>query len=80
LSSSDSKIIRLASRVVMPLVYPFSTSYGESGEYMLHGLLSASKGAHLVGSRGENIGTTKYSGTTESMKKLWEHTVKETQV
>jgi hypothetical protein len=79
MASSDSTITRLASRVI-PLTYPFSTSYGEAGEYMLHGLLSASNGAFRIGSRGEDIGTKRYFGSIESRKKLWEHTVKETQV
>jgi NAD(P)-dependent dehydrogenase (short-subunit alcohol dehydrogenase family) len=80
MSSSDSTILRLASLALGPLLYPFSTSYGESGEYMLHGLLNASKGAFRVGSRGEDIGTKRYFGSTESRKKLWEHTINETRV
>jgi len=79
-SSSDSAVIRVASFALKPLTYLLSISYAEAGEYMLHGLLNATKGAVRVGSRGEDIGMKRYFGSEESRKMLWEHTVKETQV
>jgi hypothetical protein len=47
---------------------------------MLYGLLSATKGAFRVGSRGEDIGKKGYFGSEEARKKLWEHTMEATQV
>jgi hypothetical protein len=76
MSSSDSLIIRAASYVIMGLGYPFSASYQESGEYMLHGLLSASKGACRIGAKGEDVGMEKSFGSEDARKRLWEHTAK----
>jgi len=78
MSSSDSPIIRAASYVIMGLGYPFSASYQESGEYMLYGLLNATKGAFRVGERGEDLGMKKVFGSEDARKKLWEHTAKVT--
>ncbi|KAG6837754.1 hypothetical protein H0H93_001681 [Arthromyces matolae] len=47
----------------------------ESGEYMLHAALSNQKGFFRAGSRGEDIGMSRYFGSDEARKKLWEHTV-----
>ena len=78
MSTSDSPIIRAASYAVMGLGYLFgvSSSYQESGEYMLHGLLGATQGAFRIGERGEDLGTTKFLGSDEAKKQLWEHTAK----
>jgi hypothetical protein len=80
MASSSTPMLRLVSSVVVPLLYPFSTSYRESGEYMLHGLLNSTKGAFAVGSKGESKGITGYLGSEEARKKLWEHTVETTRV
>lgn len=80
MSSSESPLIRASSSVVMTLAYPLLTSVEDSGEYMLHGLLNATKGSFRVGSRGENMGLKRYFGSPEARKKLWEHTVSEIQV
>jgi hypothetical protein len=80
MSSSDSPIIRAASHVIMGLGYPFSATYQESGEYMLHGLLSATKGVFRIGARGEKFEMKKFLGSEDARKKLWEHTVKVAEV
>lgn len=80
LSSSSSPIIRLTSSITMALAYPFSFSYQESGEYMLYGLLNSTKGAFQVGSKGEIHEMKASLGSEEARKRLWEHTVKTTQV
>ena len=80
MASSDSLILRAVSSIVVPLSYPFSTSYAEAGEYMLHGLFDSTKGAFRYGSRGENLGMKKASGSEEARKRLWEHTVTATQL
>lgn len=78
MSTSDSPIIRAASYAVMGLGYVFGTSssYQESGEYMLHGLLGATQGAFRIGERGEDLGTEKFLGSEEARRDLWEHTAK----
>jgi len=80
MSSSDSPLLRASSYILPALVYPFSTSLQETGEYLLHGLLNHTTGAFRVGSRGEDIGMKRYFGSEEARKRLWEHTVKATQV
>jgi len=62
----------------MGLGYAFgvSSSYQDSGEYMLHGLLSTTHGAFRIGERGEDLGTKKFLGSEEARRKLWEHTAK----
>ena len=78
MSTSDSLIIRAGSYVVMGLGYVFgiSSSYQQSGECMLHGLLSATQGAFRIGKMGEDLGTKKFLGSEEARRKLWEHTAK----
>jgi hypothetical protein len=78
MTSSDSPIVRASAALIMPLSHLFSTSLEETGNYMLHGLLNASKGAFRVGCRGEDLGLDKYVGSEEARKILWEHTVKAT--
>ena len=57
-----------------------SNSYDESGEYMLYGILTASKRAGW--SRYDEDGTTlsgnEYIATEEERKRLWAHAVEET--
>jgi len=78
MSSSDSPIIRAASYAVMGLGYALglASSYQDSGEYMLHGLLSSTNGAFQIGERGEELGMKKFLGSEEARMKLWEHTEK----
>ena len=82
MANSDSPMIKLASSLALGLTYPFSTSYTDAGEYMLHGLLnsSSSGGFFRVGSRGEDIGMKRWFGSEEARKKLWQHTVEATSV
>ncbi|KAF9461000.1 hypothetical protein BDZ94DRAFT_1168553 [Collybia nuda] len=79
-SSADSMLIKASAYIVPILGYPFSTSQEETGEYMLYGILNATKGVFRIGSRGEDIGKKRYFGSEEARKKLWEHTIVETQV
>jgi hypothetical protein len=78
MSTSDSLIIRAAWYPIMGLGYVFgmSSSYQESGEYMLHGLLSATRGAFRIGQRGGDLGMKKFLGSEEARRELWEHTAK----
>ncbi|KAF9460994.1 hypothetical protein BDZ94DRAFT_1264643 [Collybia nuda] len=81
LSSSETPLLRAASYIIPALTYPFTTSQVDAGEYLLHGMLNTSKGAFSrIGSRGEDIGMSRYFGSEEARRRLWEHTVKATQV
>jgi len=80
MSSSNSLLLRAASPVLIGLAYPFMTSYQEAGEYMLYGLLHNKQGFFRVGSRGEDLGMKNYFGSEEARKKLWEHSIKATEV
>ncbi|KAG5638300.1 hypothetical protein H0H81_000825 [Sphagnurus paluster] len=62
------------------LLSPFFINYQDSGEYMLHGLLSKKEGFFRVSSQGEDIGMKKYFGSEEARKRLWEHTAQATKV
>lgn len=55
------------------LIYPFSYSASDQGEYMLNAMLAGDKWSFRRGARGEMVGQKGY-------KKLWEHTVKTTKV
>ncbi|KAF5372364.1 hypothetical protein D9615_009253 [Tricholomella constricta] len=79
-SKSETGFIRAGSSLITALVYPFSTSYQDCGEYMLHGLLNSKQGFSRVGSLGEDIGMKRYFGSVEARKKLWDHTVEATKV
>ncbi|KII87961.1 hypothetical protein PLICRDRAFT_112190, partial [Plicaturopsis crispa FD-325 SS-3] len=65
--------------VVHALLYPFTLSQEESGDYMLRALLSSEKGANYKGSRAKNSSRNP-SSTPEARKKLWDHTVEATTV
>jgi hypothetical protein len=79
-STSDSILIKASGYLMPVLGYPFSTSGEETGEYMLHSILSQTKGAFRIGSRGEDLGMKRYFGSEEARKKLWEHTVAATHI
>ncbi|KII87968.1 hypothetical protein PLICRDRAFT_176717 [Plicaturopsis crispa FD-325 SS-3] len=65
--------------VLIVLVYPFSLSLQESGEYMLRGLLSSEKGANYKGPKAEDV-IRNSSSTPETRQKLWDHTLETTSV
>ncbi|KAJ7235261.1 NAD-P-binding protein [Mycena rebaudengoi] len=58
MSSSPSRILRLAYIPMLPLIYPFSLSVRAAGEYQLFGLLGAPAGLARRGAQGEDIGMT----------------------
>lgn len=68
------------SPLLLALTYPFSVSQEVCGDYMLSGLLDDKKGAVRRGSHGEDIGKTRYFGSLEARKALWEHTVETVKV
>ncbi|KAK7687270.1 hypothetical protein QCA50_009775 [Cerrena zonata] len=78
--SIESTPLRLTFKLMMLLAYPVSMSYAQSGEYMLHGMLSASKqaGWSRIDEDGKNMTKNEYIASEEERKKLWEHTVEET--
>ncbi|KAG6827009.1 hypothetical protein H0H92_013593 [Tricholoma furcatifolium] len=79
-SSADTAMLRGVLKVTMAAVYPFSTSLQETGEYMLHGILSKQPGFYRVGSRAEDLGMKRYFGSDEARKALWEHSINATRV
>ncbi|KAG5648434.1 hypothetical protein DXG03_005008 [Asterophora parasitica] len=80
ITNSDTPWIKATSSIYKALSYPFSVSYQDSGEYMLHGLLNNNQGFFRVGSRGEDIGLKGYFGSEEALKRLWAHSVEATTV
>jgi hypothetical protein len=47
---------------------------------MVWALFDGEKGMFRRGSKGEDIGKTRYFGSEEARKKLWEHTVETVKV
>ncbi|KAK1234734.1 hypothetical protein PQX77_002058 [Marasmius sp. AFHP31] len=82
-TNSESPFLRNISEVLMPVLRvvlrPIMWTYRESGENMLHGMLSTAKEgrAWRLDPRGEDMGMTRYYGSPEERKALWEHTVEE---
>jgi len=56
----------------MGLGYAFgiSSSYQESGKYILHGLLSATRAAFRIGEKGNDVGMKKFLGSGEARRQL----------
>ncbi|KAG5638297.1 hypothetical protein H0H81_000822 [Sphagnurus paluster] len=79
-SSSNSRLVRFGMSALTTLFSPLYTTYQDSGEYMLHGLLGKKEGFFRVGSQGEDIGMKRYFGSEEARKRLWEHTAQATKV
>jgi hypothetical protein len=67
--------LRPLNNIVYALAYPVSVSASDCAEYMLHALIEGEKGAYRRGSKGEDMGRTRYYGTPEQRRLLWEHTV-----
>src|SRR3989442_8716884 len=56
-------------------LYPTTVSTEVCAEHMLWALFDGEKGVFRRGPKGDDIGKTKYFGTEEERKGLWEHTV-----
>jgi hypothetical protein len=80
MSSSPSRILRLAYIAVLPLIYPFSLSVRAAGEHQLFGLLGAPAGLARRGAQGEDIGMTGWWGDQDARERLWRHSVEATEV
>ena len=68
--------------ILLGLIYPFSFSMSESGEYHLHALLEGENGSFRRGPKGQALENTGkgYFSTEEARKKLWDHTLEATTV
>ncbi|KAF9254837.1 NAD-P-binding protein [Marasmius fiardii PR-910] len=83
MSNSESSFLRRTNNIIFPilrpLLRPFIFTREESGENMLHGLLTTMRDprAWRLNQYGKDIGMSSYYGTPEQRKALWEHTVEE---
>ncbi|KAJ7592622.1 hypothetical protein C8J56DRAFT_1002807 [Mycena floridula] len=75
-ASAHTWYIRAAWKAFMPLLYPFTSSVEECGEYLFHGLLNHTGGYWRIGSRGEDLGKREYKAGAGKI--LWDHSAKET--
>ena len=73
-------ILRPLNALLIALLYPFTVSRQECGEWMWHGMFISEKGFSRRGSNGSDIGKKGYYGTPEAVKALWDHTVEVTNV
>ncbi|KAK7058480.1 hypothetical protein VNI00_002114 [Paramarasmius palmivorus] len=80
-ANSHTLSMKIAGTLMYTLGYPFTISQDDSGEYMLHGMLTTAKtpGAYLVDKDGSDMGKPQFN-SEEAKKKLWDHTVAETKV
>jgi len=74
--------MKVSTKLVVGLTYPFTVSIRQCGEYLLHGMLDTMKtpGAWRINNDGSDIGKTRYFGSEEDRKAVWEHTVEVTKV
>ena len=80
LIKTRDRFLQFIHPLTLALIYPFSYSASDSGEYMLNALLAGDKGSFRRGARGELLGKKGYYVTEEAKKRLWEHTVKVTTI
>ena len=78
LAMPSQPIWRPFGMLMYGLMYPFSVSPDECAEFMLYALFDGENGVYRRGSKGEDIGKTRYFGSEEARKKLWDHTVEAT--
>ncbi|KAI9060324.1 NAD(P)-binding protein [Trametes sanguinea] len=70
-------VLRCLNPLLSALLYPVSYSPEDSAEYMLYALLHSGEGFTRRNSQGDDIGKTRYYGSEEERKRVWEHTVEE---
>ncbi|OSD06741.1 NAD(P)-binding protein [Trametes coccinea BRFM310] len=70
-------VLRYFNPLVNILLYPVSYSPEDCAEYMLHALLHSGEGFNRLDSHGDDMGKTRWYGTEEEKKRVWEHTVEE---
>jgi len=80
MSSSNSGLLSISGKVLMPLLKPFMTSPPDCAQYMWNALHSRNGGAFRAGSKGEDLGKEGYFGNREQMEKLWQHSKETTDV
>jgi hypothetical protein len=80
LAMPSQPIFRPVSMLMYGIMYPFSLSPDECAEFMLHALIDGENGVFRRGSKGQDIGKTRYFGSEDARKKLWEHTIEATKV
>jgi len=78
LAMPSQPILRPVRMLMYGIMYPFTVAPDECAEFMLHALFNGENGAFRRGSKGEDIGKTRYFGSEEARKKLWDHTVEAT--
>ncbi|TFK38848.1 hypothetical protein BDQ12DRAFT_682599 [Crucibulum laeve] len=89
MATSPSPLLRATSSLLLGLTYPFSRSPAVCAEWMWYGVWNTAKsrsespdakgstsipGAWRIGEKGQDVGLTRYFGSEEARKKLWEHT------
>ncbi|KAJ2968568.1 hypothetical protein NUW54_g13177 [Trametes sanguinea] len=70
-------VLRCLNPLLSALLYPVSYSPEDSAEYMLYALLHSGEGFTRRNSQGDDIGKTRYYGSEEERKRVWEHTAEE---
>jgi hypothetical protein len=85
LKSSDVFLFRVAN-FFYPLIYPFTVTKDQCGEYLWSGLYrcapsgagSGVPGAYRIGSKGEDLGSKGTVLSSEEREAVWKHTLEET--
>ncbi|KAH9892461.1 hypothetical protein C8Q73DRAFT_746333 [Cubamyces lactineus] len=78
LLQTSHPVLRYLNPISYALLYPFSVAPEDCAEYMLYGLLQTEKGKFSRrNASGDDIGKSRYFGTEEERKAVWEHTKSE---
>ncbi|CDO75656.1 hypothetical protein BN946_scf184941.g9 [Trametes cinnabarina] len=79
LLKTSHPVLRYLNPLTSALLYPVSVSPEDCAEYMLYALLHSGDGFHRKTSQGDDMGKTRWYGTEEERKRVWEHTEEEIQ-
>ena len=74
---ASQPVLRLLNPLVYALAYPFSNSPEDCAEFMLYGLLQSGAGVSRRNNKGEDIGKSRFHGSEEEKKAVWDHTKEE---
>jgi len=74
--------MKASTKAIMGLVYPFTVSVRDCGEYLLYGILDTmgTPGAWRITNDGSDLGKKNYYGSEQERELLWKHTVEVTKI
>lgn len=77
LLQTSHPLLRILNPLTYALFYPISNSPEDCAEFMLYGLLQSGAGVSRRNNKGEDIGKSRFHGSEEEKKAVWDHTKEE---